>query len=122
MNDSGIAVVIEDDADVRNLMEAILTQSGFEVHSAATGREGVELARTSAPTVVTLDIGLPDIDGHVVLRRIRGFSDCYIIMVTGRTDEVDTLTGLQGGADDFLTKPFRPRELRARVEAMQVGS
>lgn len=118
MNDPGAAVVIEDDADVRNLVEAVLTESGFEVHFASTGREGMEIIQNTRPTVVTLDIGLPDIDGYEVLRRIRALSDCYVIMLTARADELDTLTGLQGGADDFLTKPFRPRELRARVTAM----
>jgi two-component system, OmpR family, response regulator len=118
MNDPGIALVIEDDADVRNLVDAVLSQAGFEVHSAGSGREGVELAASNKPIVVTLDVGLPDIDGYEVLRRLRKFSDCYVIMLTARAEELDTLTGLQSGADDFLTKPFRPRELRARVDAM----
>ena len=68
--------------------------------------------------MVTLDVGLPDIDGFEVLRRIRQFSDAYVVMLTARTDELDTLTALHTGADDFMTKPFRPRELRARVAAM----
>ncbi len=118
MGDQGTAVVIEDDEDVRNLLSAVLQQSGFEVHSGATGREGVVAVRGNSPTVVTLDVGLPDIDGFEVLRRIREFSDCYVIMLTARADELDTLMALQSGADDFLTKPFRPRELRARVAAM----
>ncbi|MET3809511.1 response regulator transcription factor [Arthrobacter sp. UYEF3] len=118
MTDLGVAVVVEDDADVRNLVEAVLRQSGFEVHSASEGREGVEVVRRREATVVTLDVGLPDIDGYEVLRRIRQFSDAYIVMLTARTDELDTLTALHTGADDFLTKPFRPRELRARVAAM----
>lgn len=118
MTDLGVAVVVEDDADVRNLVEAVLRQAGFEVHSAAEGREGVEVVRRREASVVTLDVGLPDIDGYEVLRRIRQFSDAYIVMLTARTDELDTLTALHTGADDFLTKPFRPRELRARVAAM----
>src|SRR6478736_4614296 len=118
MTDLGVAVVVEDDADVRNLVEAVLRQAGFEVHSAAEGREGVEVVRHREANVVTLDVGLPDIDGYEVLRRIRQFSDAYIVMLTARTDELDTLTALHTGADDFLTKPFRPRELRARVAAM----
>ena len=68
--------------------------------------------------MVTLDVGLPDIDGFEVLRRIRQFSDAYVVMLTARTDELDTLTAFHTGADDFLAKPFRPRELRARVGAM----
>ncbi|MGO4490767.1 response regulator transcription factor [Arthrobacter sp. 2YAF22_2] len=118
MSDMGVAVVVEDDADVRNLVEAVLRQSGFEVHSASEGREGVDVVRQREANVVTLDVGLPDIDGYEVLRRIRQFSDAYIVMLTARTDELDTLTALHTGADDFLTKPFRPRELRARVAAM----
>lgn len=118
MNELGAAVVIEDDDDIRNLIEAILDQAGFEVHSAATGREGLPLVRQFDPTVVTLDVGLPGMDGFEVLRRLREFSNCYVIMLTARSDEADTLTGLQSGADDYLTKPFRPRELRARITAM----
>lgn len=118
MSDPGVAVVIEDDDDVRNLLDAVLTQSGFEVHSAGLGRDGVELVARHGATIVTLDVGLPDIDGYEVLRRIRATSDCYVLMLTARTDELDTLTALQSGADDFITKPFRPRELRARIAAM----
>lgn len=118
MTDLGVAVVVEDDADVRNLVEAVLSQAGFEVHSAADGREGVDVIRRLQADVVTLDVGLPDIDGFEVLRRVRQFSDAYVVMLTARTDELDTLTALHTGADDFMTKPFRPRELRARVAAM----
>ncbi|WP_105032907.1 response regulator transcription factor [Arthrobacter ruber] len=118
MSDPGVAVVIEDDSDVRNLVAAVLKQSGFDVHIAPNGRAGVELVRTHEAAVVTLDVGLPDIDGYEVLRRIRDFSTCYVVMLTSRGDELDTLTALQSGADDYLTKPFRPRELRARVAAM----
>lgn len=118
MTDLGVAVVVEDDDDVRNLVEAVLSQAGFDVHGAASGREGVEVVRSQKASVVTLDIGLNDIDGFEVLRQIRQFSDAYVVMLTGRTDELDTLTALHTGADDFMTKPFRPRELRARVAAM----
>ncbi|MDZ4089862.1 MAG: response regulator transcription factor, partial [Arthrobacter sp.] len=118
MTDLGVAVVVEDDEDVRHLVEAVLSQAGFEVHSAADGREGVDVVRRLEAAVVTLDVGLPDMDGFEVLRRIRQFSDAYVVMLTARTDELDTLTALHTGADDFMTKPFRPRELRARVAAM----
>jgi two-component system OmpR family response regulator len=118
MTDLGVAVVVEDDEDVRNLVEAVLSQAGFEVHSAAGGKEGVDVVRLREASVVTVDVGLPDIDGFEVLRRIRQFSDAYVVMLTARTDELDTLTALHTGADDFMTKPFRPRELRARVAAM----
>ena len=118
MTDLGVAVVVEDDEDVRNLVEAVLSQAGFDVYGAASGREGVEVVRSQKANVVTLDVGLNDIDGFEVLRRIRQFSDAYVVMLTARTDELDTLTALHTGADDFMTKPFRPRELRARVAAM----
>ncbi|ALE05172.1 hypothetical protein AL755_06240 [Arthrobacter sp. ERGS1:01] len=112
------AVVIEDDQDIRELITMVLNQSGFVVESAGTGLDGVEAVRRAKPDIVTLDLGLPDIDGFEVARRIRLFSDAYIIMLTARADELDTLLGLETGADDYLTKPFRPRELRARVGAM----
>jgi len=96
----------------------VLTQAGFDVTVAGSGAEGVLAAKTLNPDVITLDLGLPDIDGFEVSRQIREFSDAYIVMLTARTDELDTLIGLESGADDYLTKPFRPRELRARVAAM----
>ncbi|WP_334173043.1 response regulator transcription factor [Sinomonas sp.] len=118
MDDLGVALVVEDDDDVRHLVEDVLRQAGFEVMSASTGREGAEIARREDPAVVTLDLGLPDIDGFEVLRRIRTSSDAYVVMLTARDEEPDTLLALQSGADDYLTKPFRPRELRARIAAM----
>lgn len=118
MDELGIAVVIEDDADVRNLLEGVLSQAGFEVHTASDGKAGVEVVREKDAHVVTLDVGLPDIDGFEVLRRIRHFSDAYVVMLTGRTEEPDLLSALNAGADDYIAKPFRPRELRARVAAM----
>lgn len=113
-----MAVVVEDDEDIRGLLEAVLSQSGFVVHATALGNDGVELVKRNAPDLVTLDLGLPDIDGFEVARRIRHSSDAHIVMLTARTDEIDTILGLETGADDFLTKPFSPRELRARVEAI----
>lgn len=103
---------------MRNLLEGVLRQSGFEVHTASDGIEGVAVVRDLRPDVVTLDVGLPDIDGFEVLRRIRPFSNAYIVMLTGRTEESDLLAALQAGADDYITKPFRPREMRARITAM----
>ncbi len=121
MSDLGsrrVAVIVEDDADLPNLLETIPTQAGFETHSASDGVSGVEAVRLHQPIVTTLDISLPDIDGFEVARRVRVFSDSYIVMLTARAEEIDTLMGLEAGADDYLTKPFRPRELRARIEAM----
>lgn len=118
MIDSDVAVVIEDDADMRNLLAAALLQSGFEVHIASGGRQGLEVVHDQRADVVILDVGLPDIDGFEVLRRIRQFSNAYVVMVTGRTEEPDLLTALHAGADDYITKPFRLREMRARIAAM----
>lgn len=118
MSDLGVAVVIEDDEDMRNLIGGILLQWGFEVHTASGGREGVEVVRPISPDVVTVDVGLPDIDGLEVLRRIREFSNAYMVMLTGRADEPYQLTALHGGADEYITKPFWPREMRARIVAM----
>jgi DNA-binding response OmpR family regulator len=112
------AVVIEDDADIRNLLEAILAQAGFACHTRDSGLAGIEAVREYEPILTTLDVSLPGIDGFEVARRIRAFSGTYIIMLSARDEEIDTLMGLDAGADDYLTKPFRPRELRARIEAM----
>ncbi|GAA4729812.1 response regulator transcription factor [Isoptericola chiayiensis] len=112
------AVVVEDDDEIRDLLEEVLTHAGFETSSAADGRSGVELVERIDPLVTTLDVSLPDIDGFEVCRRIRAVSNTIIIMLTARTDEIDTLMGLEAGADDYQTKPFRPRELRARIEAI----
>jgi DNA-binding response OmpR family regulator len=113
-----VAVVIEDDADIRNLLEAILGQAGFTCYAAGSGLDGIEAIQRYQPILTTLDISLPGIDGFEVARQIRSFSSTYIIMLSARDEEIDTLMGLDAGADDYLTKPFRPRELRARIEAM----
>ena len=118
METQRVAVIIEDDKDIRDLLNAVLQQSGFKVFASPNGAEGVEAVRTHNPTVVTLDLGLPDIDGFEVIRQLRLFSDAYIVMLTARAEELDTLMGLEAGADDYITKPFRPRELRARISAM----
>jgi two-component system OmpR family response regulator len=112
------AVVIEDDDDIRHLLETVLNQAGFEVTARANGYDGIEAVRTVVPTVVTLDVNMPGIDGFETAKRIRAFSDAYIVMLTALGEEIDTLQGLESGADDYITKPFRPRELRARIEAM----
>src|SRR3954453_14045355 len=118
MADQRVAVVVEDDADIRDLVSVVLGSPGFDVHTAATGTAGIEAVREHRPAIITLDLSLPDIDGFEVARQVRQFSDAYIIMLTARAEELDTLLGLESGADDYLTKPFRPRELRARVTAM----
>lgn len=112
------AVVVEDDADIRGLLAVVLQQSGFDVYSTESGVSGVEMVGFHDPDLVTLDIGLPDIDGFETARRIRAISDAHILMLTARADEIDTVLGLESGADEYVTKPFRPRELRARVDAI----
>ncbi len=113
-----VVVVVEDDIDTRELIEHSLGMKGYEVHTASTGRAGLELVERVAPDLVTLDLGLPDLDGTEVCRRVREMSDAYIVMISARSEEVDRLIGLEIGADDYVTKPFSPRELQARVTAM----
>ena len=117
-NERRVAVVIEDDEDIRNLLQTVLSQAGFEVVARSNGIDGVEAVRTFDPIVTTLDVNMPGIDGFETAKRIRGFSSTYIVMLTALAEEIDTLQGLDSGADDYITKPFRPRELRARIEAM----
>ncbi len=111
-------LVIEDASEMAEAIRITLTDEGFEVHVALDGRTGVDLARSLAPDVVLLDIDLPDIDGWEVCRRLRTFSDAYLVMLTVHGNEFDRVLGLSSGADDYVTKPFAPRELVARVRAM----
>lgn len=113
-----VAVIIEDDADIRNLLEAVLTQAGFQAIATSNGLDGVRAVRAYDPIVTTLDVSMPGMDGFETAKRIRAFSATYLVMLTARDEEIDTLQGLESGADDYLTKPFRPRELRARIDAM----
>ena len=113
-----IAVVIEDDADIRNLLRTILVQSGFSPILTSNGEDGIEAVRVHEPLLTTLDVQMPGMDGFAVAKRLREFSSTYIIMLTGQIDEIDVIQGLDSGADDYLVKPFRPRELRARVDSL----
>jgi DNA-binding response OmpR family regulator len=112
------ALVVDDELALANLVTSYLRRDGFEVEVAVDGEEALRQARIIDPDVVVLDLGLPGIDGIEVCRRLRTFSDCYVIMLTARAEEVDTLIGLSVGADDYMTKPFSPRELLARIRAM----
>jgi len=112
------AVVIDDDADIRQLLVDVLTQAGFHAIPTANGLDGVAAVRQFDPLVTTLDVNMPGMDGFETAKRIRAFSSTYIVMLTALEDEIDTLQGLESGADDYLVKPFRPRVLRARIDAM----
>lgn len=111
-------LVVEDEAPLANLVATYLTRDGYEVEIVADGRAAIERSRTWEPTAIVLDLGLPGADGIEVCRAVRVFSDCYIVMLTARAEEIDTLLGLSVGADDYLTKPFSVRELVARVNVM----
>jgi len=109
---------VVDEPDLVRVVVGYLEREGFQVRSAADGEVALELVRAVEPDVVVLDLGLPGIDGVETCRRLRTFSDCYVVMLTARADEVDMLIGLAVGADDYLTKPFSPRELTARIRTL----
>jgi two-component system OmpR family response regulator len=112
------AVVIEDDDAVREILLDVFEAAGFTAVGAANGLDGVALVSEHSPLITTVDVNMPGIDGFETVRRVRGVSGTYIVLVTARADESDAVLGLTLGADDYVTKPFRPREFRARVEAM----
>jgi DNA-binding response OmpR family regulator len=111
-------LVVEDAPEFVELLVGLLEREGYEVESAVDGPSAVAAAEASAPDLIVLDLTLPGLDGVEVCRRIRTFSDAYVLMLTARDDEVDRVMGLEVGADDYVTKPFSPRELVARVRAM----
>ncbi|WP_029431492.1 response regulator transcription factor [Blastococcus sp. URHD0036] len=111
-------LVVEDTDEIRELVVTVLTRAGMDVRAVGTGAEALEEVRRSAPDVVVLDLGLPDADGTEVCRQIRAESECYVLMLTARAEEVDLLIGLAVGADGYMAKPFSPRELVARVQVM----
>lgn len=111
-------LVVEDEPDLAAVIAAYLRGESFEVQIAGTGPQAVTMAQDLHPDLVVLDIMLPGFDGLEVCRRLRTFTDCYVIMLTARDDEIDKVIGLSVGADDYLVKPFSPRELTARIRAM----
>lgn len=111
-------LVVDDEPVLVEMVAAYLARDGYAALTANTGPDAVASVRANTPDVVVLDLGLPGLDGIEVCRQTRTFSDCYIIMLTARTDEVDKLIGLSVGADDYLTKPFSVRELMARVQSL----
>jgi DNA-binding response OmpR family regulator len=112
------ALVVEDETSLARVLGSYLERDGFETTLCHDGLQAVLTARDVDPDVVILDLGLPSLDGVEVCRQIRTFSDAYVVMLTARSEEVDTLIGLSVGADDYITKPFSPRELMARIQAM----
>lgn len=111
-------LVVEDTDDIRELVVTVLERAGLDVRSANTGRDALARVQECPPDLVVLDLGLPDADGTEVCRQLRTLSDCYVLMLTARAEEVDMLVGLAVGADGYMVKPFSPRELTARVQTM----
>ncbi|AGF73875.1 response regulator transcription factor [Corynebacterium halotolerans] len=114
----GRVLVVDDEQPLAQMVATYLARAGFDTAQAHTGLQAVDDARRWKPDVIVLDLGLPGLDGLEVCRRIRAFSDCYILMLTARGSEDDKITGLTIGADDYITKPFGIRELVTRVRAV----
>jgi DNA-binding response OmpR family regulator len=112
MEQQRVCLVVEDDDDIRGLITVVLSHAGFEVTAVGTGAEGIAAAADPAIALVTLDLGLPDMDGHVVARAIRALSSAPLLFLTARSENDDLLAGMASGADCYLTKPFRPGELK----------
>lgn len=109
------AIVIEDDDDIRGLLEVVLGQSGVEVTAVASGAAGLEAIQAQEPDLLLVDVGLPDMEGYDLVRQVRPQLSGRIVMLSARSQEADVRQGLDAGADEYLTKPFRPRELRERL-------
>ncbi|NWJ94913.1 MAG: response regulator transcription factor [Chloroflexi bacterium] len=117
VSNSAKILIIEDEESIWSLVKSYLLREGFQVEVATEGRQGLEMARLLHPALIILDLMLPGMDGLELCRILRTESPVYILMLTARTDEVDRVVGLTMGADDYVTKPFSPRELVARVKA-----
>ncbi|MDF1602814.1 response regulator [Nocardioides sp. YIM 152315] len=113
-----VALIIEDDQDTVDLLEVVLTQAGFAVLSADNAADGIALAQEHRPVLATIDVTMPGMDGLEATRRIRDFSATYIVIISSRSQETDILAGFDAGADDYVPKPIRPVELRARLAAV----
>src|SRR4030066_1417687 len=111
-------LVVDDEANIVSLVRLYLEQDGFRVEAASDGARAMEMIQARTPALVILDIMLPELDGFEVCRRTRSISEVPIIMLTARDDDIDKIVGLELGADDYLTKPFNPRELVARIRAI----
>lgn len=112
MEKKSVCLVVEDDSDIRGLITVVLSRAGFEVKAVTTGAEGIAAAADPAIALVTLDLGLPDVDGHVVARAIRTLNTAPMLFLTARSEPDDLLAGVASGAAAYLTKPFAPTELR----------
>lgn len=112
-------LVVEDDPRISDVLQYALKAEGYEVRTSQRGREAIEIARRFSPGLIVLDVGLPDIDGFEVCRTVRTFSDVPVIFLTSRSDEIDRVVGLEIGGDDYVVKPFSPRELLARIKAIR---
>ena len=110
-------LVVDDEPSILNLVTAYLKPEGYEVYTAEDGSSGLKAARSFKPDLIVLDVMLPGMDGVEVLTRLRRESDVYVILLTAKTEETDRVVGLTIGADDYVTKPFSPRELVARIKA-----
>ncbi len=115
---AGRVLVVDDEKPLARMVATYLERAGYEVALTHTGPAAVQAARVHEPDVIVLDLGLPGLDGIEVCRRVRAFSECYVLMLTARGDEHHRLEGLAVGADDYITKPFSVRELVARVGAV----
>ena len=111
-------LVVEDEASIASFVSLYLKNAGYEVRTATNGAEALSSVQTQQPSLIVLDLMLPDIDGIEICRRIRQKSEVPILMLTARDEDVDKIIGLEVGADDYLTKPFNPRELVARVKSI----
>lgn len=111
-------LVVDDEKNVVELAKLYLSREGFQVHAAYNGREALDWARKLRPDLIVLDLMMPEVDGWEVCRQLRRESVVPVIILTARTDDVDKIVGLELGADDYITKPFNPRELVARVKAV----
>jgi len=111
-------LVVDDEDPIVELIAEYLRSEGMEVAAARDGPAAIEAVRDRRPDVIVLDVMLPGLDGFEVLRQVRTFSDAYVIMLTARAEEIDRIIGLSVGADDYMVKPFSPRELVARVKAL----
>ena len=111
-------LIVDDERNLVELLQGYLEREGYTVLTAFEGTAALDLTRSHAPDLLVLDLMLPGLDGLEVCRRVRQFSDAYVLMLTAKTEEVDKIVGLTVGADDYVTKPFSPREVVARVKAL----